>query len=577
MLSIACWLLSIACWLLSIACWLLSTAAERQAAAHTCPLRLDLVSSSRSLAEGCFGLPDARRPVIPWLRLEHFQLVSLCQIVEALLRASPRYNDHRSQDSLKDGTAPSNASSTAAPAAAPAATTLGAAFGAASHSTASAAHSAAAAAAASKAYVPHAFASGTVHRHCDPVILSCLSEKRFAMPAPCCLYVSEHNPGSHALAHQVMQLAAVALRGMATSSGGVVGRDGSGKGSGRGSGRSGSRASSGSHGAGRVSALTFTTLTPPNVKQLLPQMLGRDGGPPIGLSKSRRRRKMSIGIGASHSEFSNISVGFQGARRKMSLGIGGGSHSNMLQSMGVSTPSLAAVVPSSPPFAAQESPTVTPRPRGTSTPVPVRMPPPLIDENAPTPRLDQPLGAPAAAAPAAATVVRSENIVRFADAPPQTTPGTTPRTLEEGSSAVGAEASAEASEGGTAAAGATPTVFLLLLSKNTFVGVAGDQLAAEVRAAWAVGLPIVTVHATPGLPDGDGCQFERFFSVTPNDLIRQGLFSGLAVPWYAGEHARVSFAVLMQALGAEGVAGGSCRRLLDNALRRGGCVSSVRV
>ena len=100
-----------------------------------------------------------------------------------------------------------------------------------------------------------------------------------------------------------------------------------------------------------------------------------------------------------------------------------------------------------------------------------------------------------------------------------------------------------------------PTRMLLLLDRNTFVGDEGEALAAQVRAAMARGLPIVTVH-TPELPElPDGCLFERLFSTTPADLVAAGLYKAIAVPWFGGPHQLTSCAMVLQALGAEHVHG----------------------
>ena len=93
-----------------------------------------------------------------------------------------------------------------------------------------------------------------------------------------------------------------------------------------------------------------------------------------------------------------------------------------------------------------------------------------------------------------------------------------------------------------------PTHVLLLLSSSTFVGEAGEALAVEIRAARHAGIPILMIHQKD--PAHGGCAFERFFSVTPEDLIRNGLYRSIAVPWYPGAHRRVSCAVAAQALGA---------------------------
>ena len=92
------------------------------------------------------------------------------------------------------------------------------------------------------------------------------------------------------------------------------------------------------------------------------------------------------------------------------------------------------------------------------------------------------------------------------------------------------------------------TQVLLLLSQSTFVGQAGEVLANRVRAAMEANMSFIMIHQTD--VSNDGCEFERFFSVTPPDLIKNGLYRQLAVPWYPAPHLRVSCVVAAQALGA---------------------------
>jgi len=88
----------------------------------------------------------------------------------------------------------------------------------------------------------------------------------------------------------------------------------------------------------------------------------------------------------------------------------------------------------------------------------------------------------------------------------------------------------------TATALSEPTHFLLYLNVDTFVGEEGKQLANEVRAAMEGELPIIMPHEID--PARRGCQFERFFSTTPPDLIRNGLYKKLALPCFPGEQDR---------------------------------------
>ena len=82
----------------------------------------------------------------------------------------------------------------------------------------------------------------------------------------------------------------------------------------------------------------------------------------------------------------------------------------------------------------------------------------------------------------------------------------------------------------------TPTHLLLYLTYETFVGDLGSEFADEVRFAKAANIPIVMAHENH--PEKGGCQFERFFTTTPPDLIQAGLYKQLALPCYEGEQDR---------------------------------------
>ena len=93
------------------------------------------------------------------------------------------------------------------------------------------------------------------------------------------------------------------------------------------------------------------------------------------------------------------------------------------------------------------------------------------------------------------------------------------------------------------------THFLLYLKFDTYLNDAGQQLAEELRKARAAGLPIVMAHEND-LALG-GCEFSRFFTTTPQDLINDGLYKALAFAAYPGaKHRAVSMALLAKALGA---------------------------
>jgi hypothetical protein len=101
----------------------------------------------------------------------------------------------------------------------------------------------------------------------------------------------------------------------------------------------------------------------------------------------------------------------------------------------------------------------------------------------------------------------------------------------------------------TAAPPPTATHFLLYLSHDTFVGEAGDKLAHEVRTMtrWAPG-SILMVHEND--MENGGCEFARFFSTTPQDIIAGGLYKALALAYYPGIFRPVSLTLIAKRLGA---------------------------
>ena len=116
-----------------------------------------------------------------------------------------------------------------------------------------------------------------------------------------------------------------------------------------------------------------------------------------------------------------------------------------------------------------------------------------------------------------------------------------------------------------------PTCMLLVLNKSVFVGPAGDILALEVAAALEAGFPILAIHVADLPGQTDGSRFERFFSVTPPELVRAGLYKPLAVPWYADEpHVNVSHALALKALDAKAAT------QKTNGMRRAKAMSALR-
>merc|ERR1712070_487781 len=95
-----------------------------------------------------------------------------------------------------------------------------------------------------------------------------------------------------------------------------------------------------------------------------------------------------------------------------------------------------------------------------------------------------------------------------------------------------------------------PTHFLLYLNNQTFVGEDGAALAAQVRQARTAGLTMIMFHEQQA--EKGACSFDRFFSITPEDLIEQGLYTKtLAIALFAEEAQRVaSFQLGARSLGA---------------------------
>ena len=93
------------------------------------------------------------------------------------------------------------------------------------------------------------------------------------------------------------------------------------------------------------------------------------------------------------------------------------------------------------------------------------------------------------------------------------------------------------------------THFLLYLNADTFAGEAGERLAAELRAVHEFGsVTVVLAHETDARRGG--CEFDRFFETTPQDLIQRGLYKTVAITLCPGAFWPVSVALMARALGA---------------------------
>ncbi|EOD17232.1 hypothetical protein EMIHUDRAFT_445249 [Emiliania huxleyi CCMP1516] len=97
----------------------------------------------------------------------------------------------------------------------------------------------------------------------------------------------------------------------------------------------------------------------------------------------------------------------------------------------------------------------------------------------------------------------------------------------------------------TAEAPGPATHMLLYLNEDSF---SDERLAEQVKQARKDKLKIVMAHEND--PDRGGCLFSKFFEVTPQELIADGLYKDLARSCFPGRHHPVSLALLAKDLGA---------------------------
>jgi len=93
-----------------------------------------------------------------------------------------------------------------------------------------------------------------------------------------------------------------------------------------------------------------------------------------------------------------------------------------------------------------------------------------------------------------------------------------------------------------------PTHFVLYLNDESWLGEQGEKLACEVRVALQMKLPIVMIHEMS--PGKGGCDFDKFFAVTPSDLVRAGLYNKIATTLYESEaHRELGFLLIAKSIG----------------------------
>jgi len=115
-----------------------------------------------------------------------------------------------------------------------------------------------------------------------------------------------------------------------------------------------------------------------------------------------------------------------------------------------------------------------------------------------------------------------------------------------------------------------PSDHLLYLNNDVFVGEEGEALATAVRGWLRAGARVLMMHEYDEARGA--CAFDRFFELTPRDLIIDGLYRrSLAIPLIPGSHRAVSLALAAKQLGAK-VPGGRLR-CLTTSNSKGGVVT----
>jgi hypothetical protein len=95
----------------------------------------------------------------------------------------------------------------------------------------------------------------------------------------------------------------------------------------------------------------------------------------------------------------------------------------------------------------------------------------------------------------------------------------------------------------------TPTIMLLYLNAETYLGEVGAELGKELLAAKQAGFPIIMMHEND--PAKHGCEFGVFFDGrTPAELLKEGIYTALALALYPGEFQATSIALAAFVLGA---------------------------
>ena len=86
------------------------------------------------------------------------------------------------------------------------------------------------------------------------------------------------------------------------------------------------------------------------------------------------------------------------------------------------------------------------------------------------------------------------------------------------------------------------THMLLYLNQNTWLEEDGERLAEQVKQAREDKLKIVMAHEND--PALGGCAFDRMFEVTPQKLIKDGLYRDLARSFFHGAYREAQLAIM---------------------------------
>ena len=92
------------------------------------------------------------------------------------------------------------------------------------------------------------------------------------------------------------------------------------------------------------------------------------------------------------------------------------------------------------------------------------------------------------------------------------------------------------------------SMFLLYLNEDVFTDEDSSGLARDVIGAMDAAVPLVLIHENDTARKG--CEFARFFSVTPPELLERGIFRDLANAWFFETYREIGIKLTAQRMGA---------------------------